>query len=562
MASNRRELVLAIVSDASQITRGFDQATQGVNRMSRQFDNAARGGVGRLDSRINAVSASFRSLTAIAAGGIVGQKVIGFAQDAISAYSTLNESINAVNVSFGRSADEILRIGDTADRALGLSKAAFNALAVSYSAFTRTIAQGTGQDVVDVLDALTTRTADFASVMDLEVAQAGDTFRSIMAGSSEVARRYGLDISAAAVNQYALAEGLAASKSEITESDKVLARYQLLMAQTSQMAGDFANTSDELANSSRSLGAQWENLQAQLGEELAPVAEEAVARFSNLLSTLSGDVDLGWSQRLSAALQTLLGDSAESVAAYIEQKEAINQMADAGDNLDGNIRGVSNTVELFGREVASTAEAVSKAEWENNSLAEMREQFKAAEEAARNTRLTLLELASPAFAAIRAQERVGTAETNLQDLKDQGASVEDLARAEADLAEARIGSAAALERFDAAGVAGQIELIGTALGESYGYAKDLLTTLGVLDGSTFTVDGTLNLSTFYDTPPALGEIINGRPGAIQPLPTPAGSSTVNQSITINGNTDDGTVGQIAREMTIQSNAAYAEGNFR
>jgi hypothetical protein len=42
----------------------------------------------------------------------------------------------------------------------------------------------------------------------------------------------------------------------MTESDKVMARYQMIMEQTNKTAGDFANTSDSLANSSRIAGAK------------------------------------------------------------------------------------------------------------------------------------------------------------------------------------------------------------------------------------------------------------------------------------------------------------------
>ena len=61
---------------------------------------------------------------------------------------------------------------------------------------------------------------------------------------------------------------------EMTEQQKVQARYSLLMKQTNQTAGDFANTSDQLANRQRILSARWDNARAQLGTALLPMLED------------------------------------------------------------------------------------------------------------------------------------------------------------------------------------------------------------------------------------------------------------------------------------------------
>ena len=47
-------------------------------------------------------------------------------------------------------------------------------------------------------------------------------------------------MNAAAVEAQALAMGLAATKDEITDADKVAARYALILEQTTTAQGDFA----------------------------------------------------------------------------------------------------------------------------------------------------------------------------------------------------------------------------------------------------------------------------------------------------------------------------------
>lgn len=202
---------------------------------------------------------------AVAAGALIAKGL----SDAITNASDLSESVNAVNVSYGAAADGVLALSKNSATALGLSSADFNSLAVQFSAFSSTIA-GEGGDVVGTLEGITTRASDFASVMNLEVADAAALFQSGLAGETEPLRRYGIDLSAAAVEAYALANGIGDGTGKLTEAEKVQARYGALMEQTSKTQGDFANTSDGYANSQRILGANLENLSATIGQALIP----------------------------------------------------------------------------------------------------------------------------------------------------------------------------------------------------------------------------------------------------------------------------------------------------
>jgi hypothetical protein len=101
-------------------------------------------------------------------------------------------------------------------------------------------------------------------------------FQSGLAGETEPLRRFGLDLSAATVEAYAYANGIGTVGTELTEAQKVQARYGLLMEQTNKTQGDFANTSDQLANSQRILQARMENARAELGTALLPAMTKFV----------------------------------------------------------------------------------------------------------------------------------------------------------------------------------------------------------------------------------------------------------------------------------------------
>jgi hypothetical protein len=61
------------------------------------------------------------------------------------------------------------------------------------------------------------------------------------------------------------------------------------MNATKDAQGDFAKTSDGLANSQRILTAQMKDLQANMGKILLPIVESAVAFFSDFTGVLAGN---------------------------------------------------------------------------------------------------------------------------------------------------------------------------------------------------------------------------------------------------------------------------------
>jgi hypothetical protein len=262
------------------------------------------------------LSTQFKGLATQLGAAFATREVINFARSAVSAASDLEESINAVNVTFGDASAGILGLGENAATAVGLSAREFNSFAVQFSGFTSQIAGAEG-DIVAVTDELTTRIADFASVMNKDIPEAAQVFQSALAGETEPIRKFGIDMSAAAVQAFALREGMVASASEMTEAIKVQARYGLLMESTNKVAGDFANTSGSLANQTRIMVAQFDDFRSTVGAALVPtlqnlmgVAKPVLEAFTAMpdqiqqLVTLSALAGVGF-KSMSTSLQGL-----------------------------------------------------------------------------------------------------------------------------------------------------------------------------------------------------------------------------------------------------------------
>lgn len=221
-------------------------------------------------------------LAAIAGTALATIGVGKFFKESIIQASDLGESVNAVNVAFGDSAKGILEFGKTSAKELGVAQVDFNNAAVRFSAFAESIS-GAGNDTSQFIADITSRATDFASVYNVDVTEALQVFQSGLSGSAEPLKRFGINLLDSEVKAYAMANGIGDVGRELTETEKVQARYGLLMESTAKVQGDFANTSDGLANSQRILQSTFKDLQAQVGENLTPV----VATFVSALVPLS-----------------------------------------------------------------------------------------------------------------------------------------------------------------------------------------------------------------------------------------------------------------------------------
>ena len=253
-----QQITIDIVAETQRLQRGLDDA------------NKKLSGLQSATSNVQNLSTAFVGVGVAAAGfNIAGNFISG----ATEATSDLGESINAVNVAFGEAASGIDELGKVSASSLGISRTEFNAAAVRFSSFADTIA-GDGGDVVATVDELTNRAADFASVYNIDVDDALAKFQSGLAGSSEPLRGFGVDLSAVSVAAYAVEAGIVAEGEALTEAQKIQARYGLLLQETAKTQGDFANTSDGLANSTRILEAQQADLNSEMGEIFIPIMQE------------------------------------------------------------------------------------------------------------------------------------------------------------------------------------------------------------------------------------------------------------------------------------------------
>lgn len=282
-----RKLVVEIVGDSRQLDRTFQHSTRNAKKFERSMQVAlGGGGIRGLAGRGGPVG--------IAAGtaGLAFLKTTKAASD-------LNEEITKTRTIFGAAAQGIEAWSKTTADAIGTSRVEALRATGNFGQMFRTI--GLGQaDAAQMSTRLVQLGADLASFNNEDPTEMLDRLRSGLAGEAEPLRRFGVLLSEARVKQEAYATGIARAGQKLTEQQKVQARYQLILKDTALAQGDFARTSESLANKQRELKAKLADTSAELGTKLLPamilVTEEmirgidAADRYGNAIGRIAGQI--------------------------------------------------------------------------------------------------------------------------------------------------------------------------------------------------------------------------------------------------------------------------------
>ena len=145
---------------------------------------------------------------------------------------------------------------------------------------------------------------DMASFHDQDPTEMLETLRSGLSGEAEPLRKFGVLLTRRRSSRRPT-RGIAKKGAELTEAQKVQARYALIMEQTTKAQGDFARTSDSVANQQRTLTAETENTTAAFGQALLPAMQALQTVIGGLIGVFGGNITAftassAWSPRLAA----------------------------------------------------------------------------------------------------------------------------------------------------------------------------------------------------------------------------------------------------------------------
>ncbi len=245
-----------------EVKTGVDRATRDSN------DSAKRGGSGIGKSIVAGMAGG------LMAGGAVGI-ITGFFKTAIGGASDLQETVNKSNVIFKQQARAIEQWADTAATSMGLSKQAAMEAAAGFGnmfsqlGFTGDQAAGMSKTIVQL-------SADLGSFNNLPTAEVADMISAAFRGEYDSLQRLIPNISAARVEQEALAATGKRNADQLTAQEKAAATLAIVQRDAAAAAGDFGRTQDSLANQQKIATAQFQNAATELGTHLLPVLSQVM----------------------------------------------------------------------------------------------------------------------------------------------------------------------------------------------------------------------------------------------------------------------------------------------
>ena len=319
------------------------------------------------------------SLSKIAVFGFLGKQLIGLGKSAAMAASDLAEVNNVVFTGFGgkEGYDMVNKFCNTCIEKFGLTEFAAKNMAGSFASMGRALGlqQKNANNMALNLTALA---GDMASFYNISEDYARVALSAVYTGETETLKRYGIVLTDANLQQYALTKGIAQNYRTLDSASKAYIRYMYIMEQTGavegkgiQIQGDFARTHLSFANSLRILEQEWNNLEIAMGgfiktvaapiiQGLTAIVRAFVRAFQVLYNTLHSifgfTIDWGdkFNKDFSKTSNTIGGASSSA--------------SDLGNNLNKAGGGASNLGSKLGKAGGSATKATKKIKKLNKSL--------------------------------------------------------------------------------------------------------------------------------------------------------------------------------------------------
>lgn len=194
---------------------------------------------------------------------------------AVNAASDFNETLSKTQNIFGDMTPQITKVAETAATSMGMSKRAYMDAASNLKGLLDNMGLAADESTKWSMD-LTQLGSDLASFFNTQPADAIYAISAALRGESEPIRRYNVQLSDMAMRAKAVELGLYDGKGALDAHQKAMASLALITEQTTAAQGDFARTSDGVANQERQNAAVAENSAASFGQVLLPVYQRVL----------------------------------------------------------------------------------------------------------------------------------------------------------------------------------------------------------------------------------------------------------------------------------------------
>lgn len=241
-------------------------------------------------------------------------------------------------------ADEVEKFAKSAVQNFGMSELTAKRMASTFMS----MANGMGlaaKDGKNMSLQLTALAGDMASFYNVEQDVAQTALNSVFTGETESLKKFGIVLTEANLNAFALSRGITKSYNAMSQAEKVALRYHYVLKATANAQGDFARTSSSWANQVRILKEQWSQLIGILGKGLIAALTPIVKALNKLLSYLIA---------LGNAIASLFGGKKITGIS-----KGLDSAAGSAGNLDDNLGGAGGKLDEDNKKAEKLAKTLA-----------------------------------------------------------------------------------------------------------------------------------------------------------------------------------------------------------
>jgi len=270
------------------LATAFVNIVPGTKAMEQYLKGELQKGVGAAGSKTgtefgNGFGKSFKTLAKGLVAGFLAKQVTDFVGSSVKAANALYIEFEGVNQVFGDSASAVQNFAKQAAATAGISESAALQAAKGFGGFATSAKLGSAE-AAKFSTELVQASGDLASFYGGSTQTALDSVKSALMGQYEPLRKYNILMDENTVKTEAMRLGLIKTTTEaLTPSQKVLATQSYLMANLGAAQGDFVAYADTFDNAQKTMGANFENMQASIGTSLLPVLGQLVAAINPLI---------------------------------------------------------------------------------------------------------------------------------------------------------------------------------------------------------------------------------------------------------------------------------------
>ena len=310
------ELEIVIEAQTREFNQQIANVTNQVSNMEKRV-NKSLGNIKNIFGRVG------KWIAALGIGKVIKDSIIT-AMDSI-------ESDSMFDTVFGSLANDVRQWSEELQNTLGLNGYAIRENVATLYNMTQSMGLASSE-ALNLSRDMTLLAEDMASFYNLSSEEAFTKIRTGLTGETEPLKALGILVDDATIKQYAYANGIAKTGSELSNTEKVMARYIAIQQQTATASGDLARTLNSPANQLRVLQNNLNLLKIELGNAFMPIVQVVLPILNSFVQALVKVTSI-----VARFMNALFGTSASSSAGSTADaiggvSSAVNGVSDAYNN--------------------------------------------------------------------------------------------------------------------------------------------------------------------------------------------------------------------------------------